>query len=309
MKKSCVLVTLMFCSASFAVEPKFSGMSYLDNGEVRIGINLDIGGAITWVSESGSEENIVNSYDWGRQIQMSFYSGPKPFEPEGKKPSEYWQFLGWNPIQAGDFSGNKSRVTKHTNDGEKIFVECIPMHWPLNNHPAECRFQVELTLEGKTVRAKSTLLNNRSDKTEYPARTQEVPAVYSNGTFWRLFTYTGDEPFTNGPLRQVTKIWDTSKTPQEMEGGPWDSWTTTEQWAALVNDDGFGLGIYSPETTKFIGGFAGPPGKGGPEDAPTGYISPLTRVQLKHDTVYSYNYTLIVGQLDEIRAKVYELAK
>ncbi len=66
-------------------EREFSGMSYLDNGEIRVGVNLDIGGAITYLSKSGSDENIVNSFDWGRQIQMSFYSGPNPFEPKWKE--------------------------------------------------------------------------------------------------------------------------------------------------------------------------------------------------------------------------------
>lgn len=302
------LVSLLLVSIPVvAQEPGFSGMSYLDNGEIRIGVDLEIGGAITYLSKSGSDENIVNSHDWGRQIQMSFYSGPTPFEPNGKKPREYWKFLGWNPIQSGDTYGNKSRVTKHTNDGETLFVECIPMHWPLDNQPAECRFQLTLRLEGKTVKAEAAILNNRSDTTDYGERGQEVPAVYTNGTFWRLFTYDGDAPFTNAPLRQITKVWDTSKTPQEMEGGPWDHWTSTEQWAALVNDDGFGVGIHSPETQKFVGGFAGTPGSGGPKDAPTGYISPIAQVNLRHDTVYRYEYTLIVGQLEEIRAKVYAI--
>src|SRR5579871_5909255 len=59
-------------------------MSYLDNGNLRIGIDLRIGGAITYVSKSGSTENLINSADWGRQIQMSHYSGPVPFKPNGK---------------------------------------------------------------------------------------------------------------------------------------------------------------------------------------------------------------------------------
>lgn len=301
-----LLITLQ--SSAYAAEAAFSGMSYLDNGQIKIGVNLDIGGAITYLSKSGSDENIVNSHDWGRQIQMSFYSGPTPFEPKGKKPAEYWKFLGWNPIQSGDTYGNRSKVTDHKNDGKKITVECIPMHWPLDNQPAECQFRLELELLDNTVLASATILNHRSDKSEYSARGQEVPALYTNGTFYRLFTYDGDSPYTKGPLRQITKVWDSGKSPQEMDGGPWDNWTATEQWAALVNDEGFGLGIYSPVTTQFKGGFAGKPGAGGPKDAPTGYISPVKRVQLNHDTVYRYDYTLIVGYLDTIRATVYKLA-
>jgi len=183
------------------------------------------------------------------------------------------------------------------------------MHWPLDNQPAQARFQLRLELEGNTVRAEATILNNRDDTTDYGKRDQEIPAVYTNGTFWRLFTYDGDAPFTGAPTRQITKVWDTGKTPQEMEGGPWDSWVGTEKWAALVNDDGFGVGVYSPTADRFSGGFAGKPGAGGPKDEPTGYISPIKRVRLLHDTVYTYEYTLIVGQLKEIREKVYAIAE
>ena len=49
-------------------------MSFIDNGTIKVGVNLALGGAITWVSKSGSRENVVNSHDLGRQIQMSYYS-------------------------------------------------------------------------------------------------------------------------------------------------------------------------------------------------------------------------------------------
>ena len=79
-------------------------MEYLDNGVVRIGIDLSIGGAITYFSDlrGGDRANMVNSFDWGRQVQMSFYSGPNPYQPNGKKPKDNWKQLGWNPIQSGD---------------------------------------------------------------------------------------------------------------------------------------------------------------------------------------------------------------
>src|SRR5690606_26408957 len=58
-------------------------MTYLENEFIKIGANLDLGGAITYLSDPNKEENLVNNSDWGRQIQMSFYSGPNPFEPNG----------------------------------------------------------------------------------------------------------------------------------------------------------------------------------------------------------------------------------
>src|SRR4051794_11278549 len=43
-------------------------MSYLDNGTIRIGVDLDLGGSITHLSRSGGGENLINSHDLGRQI-------------------------------------------------------------------------------------------------------------------------------------------------------------------------------------------------------------------------------------------------
>jgi hypothetical protein len=40
-------------------------LSFLDNGVIKLGVNLDLGGAITWLSKSGSDVNLINSADWG----------------------------------------------------------------------------------------------------------------------------------------------------------------------------------------------------------------------------------------------------
>ena len=47
-------------------------MSFIDNGQIRVGVDLSIGGAITHVSDLARGEDLINSHDWGRQIQMSF---------------------------------------------------------------------------------------------------------------------------------------------------------------------------------------------------------------------------------------------
>ena len=201
---------------------EFRGMSYVDNGTIRVGINLEIGWAITYVSPvspSDSAENIINSHDWGRQVQMSFYSGPTPFVPNGKEPSPTWRFLGWNPIQAGDCYGHGSKVIAHENDGKTLYVKCIPMQWPLNNEPGECTFETWISLEANAVRVRSQINNARADKTQYPARGQELPAVYTNGNYYRLFTYAGNVPFTGGELRQITKVWRSGAPPRSAPIG------------------------------------------------------------------------------------------
>src|SRR5688572_33341681 len=103
-------------------------MSFLDNGTVRIGADLALGGAITWLSHHERPDNLINSHDLGRQIQMSHYSGPVPFQPEGAVLKPEWRTIGWNPIQTGDVFGHPSRVLEHRTAGRELYVQCVPMH-------------------------------------------------------------------------------------------------------------------------------------------------------------------------------------
>jgi len=109
-------------------------------------------------------------------------------------------------------------------------------------------------------------------------------------------TYTGDKPFSKGELTTI---------PPQF---PWAGWKATENWAALVDESGFGLGIYEPGVYRFIGGFAGKPGAGGPKDGPTGYIAPLYTEIIDWNIDYDYRYTLVLGTIDEIRETIYRLA-
>lgn len=269
-------------------------MSYIENKEIRLGVDLNMGGSITYLAPvSDKAKNVVNSADLGRQIQLSYYSGPVPYQPPGAVISQQWQGLGWNPIQSGDFYNNASKILAFENSGDHLYLKCIPMHWPLKNVPGECVCEVWLTLDHSTVKAKCRLTNNRPDHTQYLGRAQELPAVYVNAPYYHLMTYRGDEPFESRPLTEI-------KNRLDKEGN-WTSWNATEHWAAQVDDQQWGLGIWSPVTSRFSGGFFSQPGVGGPSDSPTGYIAPNRTEILDYNIVYDYNYVLILGSLEHIR--------
>jgi hypothetical protein len=101
----------------------------------------------------------------------------------------------------------------------------------------------------------------------------------------------------------------TSPTATTSWPSAWTGWTATENWAALLRDDDFGLGVWNEGAYRTIGGFAGKPGRGGPGDGPTGYISPLHVDILDWNIVYEYNYVLILGDIQQIRQYVYQHAK
>jgi len=274
-------------------------MSWLDNGTIRLGVDLSLGGAVTYLHGPGPGENMINSYDWGRQIQMSFYSGPSPFAPEGHELHPRWNGLGWNPIQSGDCYNNRSRTIEHRNDENGIYVKSIPMIWPLNAYPGECTFETWYALKGNTVEVRCRIQNNRPDKVQYPGRNQELPAVYTNGRWYKMTAYMGDKPFTGAPVTTIVG-------PDDDKGWPWRNFYTTENWVALLDQDDTGLGIWAPDIFTFAGGYAGAPkGQGGDKDFQTGYMSPVQPEILDHDIVYEYRYVLIAGSLQEIREYVY----
>ena len=198
---------------------------YAENEYIKLGINLALGGAVTYLAEHG-KPNMINSFDWGRQVQMSFYSYPVPYQPEGADMVEAWREIGWNPIQSGDVGRNRSQVLDwYSKDGE-IYVKCVPMHWPLDNYPGECTFEVWYRLEGCCVNATARLNNARPDTTQYPARRQELPAVYTNGEWYRGVSYVGKKPFTGDALTELV-------SKDDGRGYPWLQFYPTENWSAL----------------------------------------------------------------------------
>ena len=270
---------------------------YLDNGVIRVGVEADeYGGAITYLSLSGETRNLVNNHDRGRQIQQSYYAGESlDRTQEGQR--KQWSPWPWNPIQVGDTYGNSASVETIINDGKTIYVKTIPLLWDMKNETAECYFETWIRLDKNTVHVQNRLTSHRTDdKWSVTPRSQELPAVYTIADLFRLKTYDGPEPFTRGPLKDI-----------DNNGPPWANWGTqqsTEKWAALVNDELWGVGVYNKDTELFTGGFHGTPG-GGEFDASTGYFSPLKTVTLEKRDSFTYEYHLIVGTLEEIRAFAY----
>ncbi len=289
-----VLLLILACTFQTA----WSQTRLMDNGIIRIGIDLNSGGAISHLVEMGSYDSAVNIHDLGRYIQQSYYSGPTPFIPPGAVQHPAYPNWSWNPVQAGEAYNHRSEVIDESSDGTTLYVKCIPKQWALYDVDSECTMETWITLDENRVHVRNVLTNYRSDTTRYPGHHQELPAVYTVGTLHRLFTYTGLAPFTGDDLTQI-----------DNNGPPWAYWNSTENWSALVDDDNWGLGIFHPGAYLTVGGFHGTPGIGGPSSVNTGYIAPLHTDVLDHDIVYEFRYTLILGDLnDDIRSYVYSQA-
>ena len=50
---------------------------YIQNDQIKLGIDLSRGGAIGYLSAVVNGGNVINNADNGRLVQLSYYGGPK----------------------------------------------------------------------------------------------------------------------------------------------------------------------------------------------------------------------------------------
>jgi hypothetical protein len=267
---------------------------YIENSRIRLGIDRNAGGAITYLSTGRDSTNMINNFDLGRQLQSSLYSGPVPFSLPGNLPITVWSGLGWNPVQTGDYYSNSANLLEYKRiDDTRLYIKTIPLIWPLKNVVAECVMEHWIELRNDVVHFRSKTTVSRTDTTQHEARTQEAPCMYLNGPWFRAVTYTGNQPFTNAPTTEFETSFNIADR------------YATENWTALLNRDGRGVGIYRPNEYRYISAVIGLPGRGNENDSDCGYLTAAPFAVLDHNGVYEYECDLIVGDLARIRAFAY----
>ena len=287
---------------------------YLDSGIVRVGIDLERGGSIGYLAASGTpSNNVINCHDMGREVQLSFYSGPKFYNPPTHQypngacdrlfRGQQWP---WNPIGAGDVDGNRGRILNVTQTNESAYLLTRPLQWACHDVPCDCTFEQTFSVAtpaGTGVKVDNVLHTARVDTTEYPPYDQELPAVYSNAPFYRLITYNGTMPFTADVIVEYSTGWD------DAAAFPWlpGKFPATESWAAMVNKDGWGVGIVAPISTTFVAGFNGRKGPGGPEDVSTGYVAPTKQVSIPARGDFKFTFYLVLGDVATIRSFAWQV--
>lgn len=181
--------------------------------------------------------------------------------------------------------------------GGGLRIVTRPLQWACDNVQCNCQFERTITLDGTAVWVNATIRNDRTDHTDYGRYPQELPAAYSAGFLNRLTCYNGTKPWTNAPLQN----WD------HPGFGPWTPGhiSCTEHWAAYTDPStSFTMAVFRPGWPLFYCGYA-------PSDNPaeaTGYIAGDgcgKGVDLTWDAEFTYQFALVIGNLDDVRAKIY----
>lgn len=294
---SSVIILLFVCIASLN-----AGQNEItaDNGILKIKFDLTRGGTISYISLSGSERNLVNTFDEGRYIQQSYYAG-KAVDRKSEGQSPRWSPWAWNPIQAGDDFKNRAEILEYKESTDTLYTRCIPMLWDMNNKPAEAVMEQWAVLHDNIIKVHNKLTCARTDTIygEDVLCDQELPAVYPVSALSRLYFYAGNKPFTNDTLSNPEVVL--------LSSGFWGRYfNVNENWMAFADSSNRGMAVYNPQCTQFLAGMSGEPG-GETKDVSTSYIAPIKQERLKKNSVYEYDYYLIIGSIEEIRKIIYDL--
>ena len=284
MKKGICLISLaVVCGCSASSE---EGWTCLDNGTVRIGVDRSRGACIGFFGESKTKRNLLNHYDEGRFVQQSYY---------GQADGSSWNGKPWtyNPIQGGSWQHIPAKVREFEKSDVQLYAKIEPRHWASGNLCPEMVMEESISLTGAV--AKITFKMTYSGEDQGSPHHQELPAVFIDGALKNFF-YEKAGTLTNEAPRILGE---NGKKGKEGLG----QGASSSSWVAYLDDDNWGVGIYTPGTTDFTVYRALGDGTTGPNGSACSYVAPLRTFSLTAGLVVEYDVYLTIGTLDEIQTR------
>jgi hypothetical protein len=249
---------------------------YLDNDHVRLGVNLNAGACIGWLSASGSSDNLLNAYDVGRYMQQSYYGDEDGSDWNGKP----WRY---NPVQGGSWENAPAEVVETRSDETSFYAKTKPRHWATGAFTPECVMEEWLLLDGGLARLKFKM--TYTGEKEHKARHQELPALFVAPKLDTLV-------FMNAE-KQLTRM---------QPGFPNEYIRVSEPWCAWVDAKNNGIGLCMPHTMQATCYRVRNGNKGD-----CSYLAPIQTFALKPGLVFEYEVMLVLGSLEEMQAMLAKL--
>lgn len=260
---------------------------YIDDGTLRVGTSLGMGGAITYVARINAnvveyidadgntcigpladttgvdviskEANLVNIYDLGREIQQSFYWPVKPqhgYVPTSDK--KYPGDLNYNPIQCGSAGSVGPQIVDYYYTEDEIYVKAYGADWYLVNQVDATYFETWLSFGNDgTLVVKNRITNFgqfvNTDGLEFV--NQESPAFYSVYPLDYFYAETVDGTIFDNELSAVGSGSILSSATDTTSGPYWYNMSANKisnSWVAFVTEKKFGLGIYNPSADCYV---------------------------------------------------------
>lgn len=280
-----LIILVCFCFAMRDDESeKQPGQLYIDNNVIRLGVDLESGGCVFYFSESAIRRNLLNHHDKGRFIQQSYYGD----EDGSRWGNREWR---WNPVQGGGYKGHPARLLEYAGTSKSLYVKSMPKHWATGADVDDAVMEQWITLEEDVARIRYRFIYTGDRNHE--KRHQEMPAVFVDYDLRNLVFYEGKKPWTHDKVTVTVPGW-----PNEMK-------VRDEHWAAYVDNDNWGIGVYTPGTREMTcyryKGTSGPKGSG------CSYFAPLRTFAVINGLNLEYQVYLTIGTVSEIRDRFYKI--
>jgi hypothetical protein len=234
----------IYDSNTFPYSYKTEDIVWMSNDKIKIGINLSIGGVISYMSEIGSLVNLVNNgYDSSRQIQPNYHVKPDNYTVEGKVARDIFVNYSYNTIMGGSTYLDRVALLDHKKLGNNsYYVKVRPIMWAFKTELSQCFIEATYTLVDRYVQVNYKYTSFRTDNQVQTNLTApsgssafSMPSLFLNPDLKNFKSYTGNSAWTNGAL----------DIPTVPINSGINGINATEFWGAMVNDSDFGVGVYN----------------------------------------------------------------
>jgi len=234
----------IYDSNTFPYLYKTEDIVWMTNDKIKVGINLGLGGIMTYLSEINSTTNLINNgYDAGRQIQPDYHVKPDNYKVEGKVARDIYVNFSYNTIMGGSTYQDRVALLDHKKLGNNsYYVKVRPIMWAFKTELSQCFIEATYTLIDRYVKVNYKYTSFRTDnqvQTNLTAPSGSsgfgMPSMFLNPDLKNFKSYTGNSAWTSGSL-------DSPSVP--INSGV-NGVSATEYWGAMVNDSDFGVGVYN----------------------------------------------------------------
>jgi hypothetical protein len=270
------------------------GNVFIDNGAMKIGFNMNRGSGMFHISESHSQQSLINNYDTGRLIQQSFYGNADGSVWPGAGPNGSARPWIWNPVQGGSYDNQPSKIEAWGTNGTCFRSWVRPRHWGTTQLLMNIRMSQHVCLLGGTI-ARCKFRMHYTGTVTHGNRSHELPAIFTDNSLGRLLGYVGDAKYA-WHWRALSDI-----TPRSQQSNVTGSYINLpERWAAWTRTDGsdYGLGIFFPHTTRVTYYKVDIPGN---PSASCGYLAPIMDFPLAPGKLVDYDILIAIGNVHHIR--------
>ncbi len=264
----------------------------LQSADVKIVFDKTWGGVIREIWLDG--ENMVNNYDGGRLLGVSFYDGSTTEGSTGH-PND----TGWNPTPS-DMFDNINEPLEYSYSDNEFYLKTRYIQWfPLDkgggrNNPVETDVVVETWAKflGNPRLIQLTYRFTHEGDDHHLVASQELPFAYVRSPYNRFVAYAGNAPWTDGAV-----FIDEGSPVAPNRGGT----KATEYWGGYVNDRDVGLLLYAPQnypafTYNYFDNLP-------PVENSCFYLLPLASMELSPGLSKEVNVFLYIGEWREARAR------